>query len=141
MEFFLKHIHERNLLKRWQEVKDLLPELIKVEVGYDYLETILYYTLTHIEEKDKIELKKMLRDSIKEEVGGELMVSIAETWFRDGMEHGRQEGIKVGEAKGEAKGEEKKAIEIARKMLAKGLDPKLVASMTGIDEEFIALNY
>lgn len=68
------------------------------------------------------------------------MVSIAEVWWREGRQEGRQEGIQDGIKEGETKGEEKKAIEIARKMLANGLDPKLVASMTGLDEKFIALN-
>ncbi|MGX6960371.1 MAG: Rpn family recombination-promoting nuclease/putative transposase [Rickettsia endosymbiont of Pentastiridius leporinus] len=30
LQFFMKHIHERDLLKRWQEVADLLPEFAKV---------------------------------------------------------------------------------------------------------------
>lgn len=29
LQFFMKHIHERDLLKRWYEVADLLPELAK----------------------------------------------------------------------------------------------------------------
>src|SRR5689334_13283946 len=60
LEFFMKHIHERNLLKRWQEIADKLPELIKVRAGYDYIEILLYYTLTAIDKDDKIELEKML---------------------------------------------------------------------------------
>ncbi|AEK74780.1 MULTISPECIES: transposase [spotted fever group] len=41
---FFKHIHERDLLKRWQEVADLLPEFIKVNIGIDYIELILSST-------------------------------------------------------------------------------------------------
>lgn len=39
LQFFLKHIHEQDLLKRWQEVADLLPEIIKVNIGIDYYST------------------------------------------------------------------------------------------------------
>jgi hypothetical protein len=46
LEFFLKHRHdERQLLKRWQQIADILPELTKVSIGYDYIEMILHYTL------------------------------------------------------------------------------------------------
>ncbi|MCC8371128.1 MAG: hypothetical protein LN566_07455, partial [Rickettsia endosymbiont of Stiretrus anchorago] len=34
-------IHERDLLKRWYEVADLLPEFAKMNIGIDYLELIL----------------------------------------------------------------------------------------------------
>ncbi|ABV76330.1 transposase [Rickettsia rickettsii str. R] len=44
MQFFLKQIHKRDLLKRWQEVADLLPEFIKVNIGIDYIELILSST-------------------------------------------------------------------------------------------------
>ena len=37
LEFFLKHRHERQLLKRWQQIADILPELTKVSIGYDYI--------------------------------------------------------------------------------------------------------
>ncbi|MFV9858350.1 Rpn family recombination-promoting nuclease/putative transposase [Rickettsia sibirica] len=44
LQFFLKHIHKRDLLKRWKEVADLLPEFIKVNIGIDYIELILSST-------------------------------------------------------------------------------------------------
>ena len=69
----MKHIHERKLLKRWQEIACLLPELAKVTIGYDYIKTILYYTLTFIDKNDKMELEKMLITTLKKEkVGGRL---------------------------------------------------------------------
>ena len=40
LEFFMKHIHERQLLKRWQEIAYLLAELTKVTIGYDYIKMI-----------------------------------------------------------------------------------------------------
>lgn len=140
LEFFLKHIHERNLLKRWQEVKDLLPELIKVRIGRDYLETVLYYTLTHIEKKDKMELKELLRNSIKKD-GEELMTSLAEAWLQDGIKIGEAKGIAMGKAMGEARGraigEERKSLEIAKRMLANGLELEFVSSVTGLDKKLI----
>ncbi|NDB83373.1 MAG: hypothetical protein EB127_11690 [Alphaproteobacteria bacterium] len=40
LEFFLKHRHEASLLKRWKQIADILPELTKVSIGYDYIEMI-----------------------------------------------------------------------------------------------------
>lgn len=65
LEFFLKHIHEKQLLKRWQEVADILPEITKISIGYDYIQMILYYTLTSIDQSDKIELEKLLITTYK----------------------------------------------------------------------------
>ena len=60
LEFFLKHRHESQLLSRWQEIADVLPELIKVNIGYDYIEMVLHYTLTSIDKNDKIYLHNSL---------------------------------------------------------------------------------
>ena len=79
LEFFLKHIHERQLLKRWQQIADILPELTKVSIGYDYIEMILHYTLTSIDKNDKIELEKMLINTLNQGKGVELMTSLAQS--------------------------------------------------------------
>ena len=55
----------------------------------------------------------------------------------EGLAEGEEKGFAKGEAQGEAKGEAKKGNDIARKMLAKGLDPKLIAEMTGLTEKEI----
>ena len=48
----------------------------------------------------------------------------------EGEARGRAEGEKVGEAKGETA----KQIEIARRMLAKGLDSNIIREVTGISD-------
>ena len=48
------------------------------------------------------------------------------------------EGIAKGMAKGRAEGERKKAMEIAKVMLQKGMTPKAVGDITGLTEEEIA---
>jgi predicted transposase/invertase (TIGR01784 family) len=101
--FFLKHIHKRQLLKRWQEISHLLPKLSKITIGHDHIRNLLSYTLTFIEQNDKIELEKILKNSLTKEKGEELMPSIAQVWKEEGIEIGLQDGIKIGEARGEAK--------------------------------------
>ncbi|WP_341748625.1 Rpn family recombination-promoting nuclease/putative transposase [Candidatus Tisiphia endosymbiont of Sialis lutaria] len=103
--FFLKHIHERQLLKRWQEISYLLPKLNKITIGYDHIRNLLQYTLIFIEQNDKIELEKILKNSLTKEKGEELMPSIAQVWKEEGIQIGLQDGIKIGEAKGKARGE------------------------------------
>jgi hypothetical protein len=44
MAFFMKHIYERNLLKRWEEIADKLPEFARLEVGIDCIRILLSYS-------------------------------------------------------------------------------------------------
>ena len=48
------------------------------------------------------------------------------------------EGRAEGEAKGMAKGAREAALETARRMLAKGIDPGIVAECTGLSPEEVA---
>jgi len=137
LEFFLKHIHERELLKRWEQIADILPELAKVNIGYDYIEMMLHYTLTFIDQKDKIELKKILANSLNEEKGEEFMISLAQAWKNKGIEIGKNEGIKIGEIIGEARGEARGKIAIIKKMLAKGKDLEEIIEYTELSKEEI----
>ena len=136
LEFFMKHIHERQLLKRWQEIGDILPELTKVTIGYDYIKMILHYTLTFIDKNDKMELEKMLINTLNKEKGTELMTSLAQSWKEEGIEIGIQDGIKIGEARGEARGK----IELIKMMISKGQSVNNIAQITGLSiEEVIKL--
>ena len=60
LQFFMKHIHERDLLKRWQEIANLLPNFAEVNIGINYIELILCYTLTKISQNDIIGIEKYL---------------------------------------------------------------------------------
>lgn len=115
--FFLKHIHQRQLLKSWQEISDILPKLAKIDLGYDHIRNLLQYSLTFIDQNDKIELEKMLSNNLSKEAGGELMTSVAQVWKEEG------------------KAEEK--IAIAKKMLAKGANVDFVFAVTGLDKSVI----
>lgn len=61
----------------------------------------------------------------------EQLMTIAE-WLE---EKGRTEGLRKGLEQGLAQGREAEARAIARKMLANGLEPGLIASVTGITPE------
>ena len=118
---FFKHIHERDLLKRWQEVADLLPEFIKVNIGIDYIELILSYTLNKIKENDKIEIEKMLKSYLNPALGGNLMNSLAHSWKPEGIEEGRK----------------KEKITMAKEMKKEGLSLEAIMKITKLDKKDI----
>ena len=57
-----------------------------------------------------------------------------EEGLAEGMKKGLAEGMEKGLAEGMKKGMEKRSLEIARKMLAKGMDAEMVMEITGLSE-------
>ena len=57
----------------------------------------------------------------------------------EGMEKGRAEGKEEGKAEGIEEGMSQRSLEIARKMLAKGMDEASIMDMTGLTAEEIKL--
>jgi cobalamin-dependent methionine synthase I len=77
-----------------------------------------------------------------EEVKGMLQTTFAkerERWYQEGVEEGIEKGIEKGREEGIEKGVEegarRRAVEIARAMLARGIDPVLIAEVTGLSED------
>jgi len=66
---------------------------------------------------------------------------ITERDYRNILETAREDGFAEGEAKGlaegKAEGSAAKAAEIARAMLASGMDIPLISSLTGLPEEVV----
>ncbi|KIJ88772.1 Rpn family recombination-promoting nuclease/putative transposase [Rickettsia asembonensis] len=140
LQFFMKHIHERDLLKRWYEVAELLPELAKMNIGIDYLELILTYTLIKIEKSDKIELEKILKSRLNNQQGEKLMTSLAHHWeqqgvekgMQQGMQIGRSEGVQIGRNEGMQIGRNEEKYEVAKNMYNAGSDTDFIAKVTGL---------
>ena len=59
--------------------------------------------------------------------------------MEEGMEKGRAEGIEKGRAEGIEKGMSQRSLEIAKKMLAKGMDEASIMDMTGLTAKEIKL--
>ena len=70
-------------------------------------------------------------------------VSVERTLIDDSYQKGKEEGMEKGIAEGMKQGMEKgmsqRSLEIARKMLAKGMDEASVMDMTGLTAEEIKL--
>ena len=62
-----------------------------------------------------------------------------EEGLAEGMEKGLAEGMEKGLAEGMEKGMNQRSLEIARKMLANGMDAATVMEITGLSEEEMLL--
>ena len=66
-------------------------------------------------------------------------VNVERTLIDDSYQKGKEEGMKKGRAEGKEEGMSQRSLEIARKMLAKGMDEASVMDMTGLTAEEIKL--
>ena len=73
-------------------------------------------------------------DTAKREGKEEGLAEGREKGLAEGMEKGLAEGMKKGLAEGMEKGMNKRSLEIARKMLANGMDAATVMEITGLSE-------
>ena len=64
-------------------------------------------------------------------------VSVERTLLDDRYQKGMEEGMKQGMAKGEEVGKSQRSIEIAKNMLAKGMDEATIQEITGLTEDQI----
>ena len=73
-------------------------------------------------------------DTAKREGKEEGLAEGMEKGLAEGMEKGLAEGMEKGLAEGMEKGMNKQSLEIARKMLANGMDAATVMEITGLSE-------
>ena len=73
-------------------------------------------------------------DTAKREGKEEGLAEGMEKGLAEGMEKGLAEGMEQGLAEGMEKGMNKRSLEIARKMLANGMDAATVMEITGLSE-------
>jgi predicted transposase/invertase (TIGR01784 family) len=88
------------------------------------------------------ETSKMAYRDIKNSVDTAKREGIAEgkeIGMKEGMEKGMEKGRAEGIEEGRAEGMNLRSLEIARKMLAKGMDEASVMDMTGLTAEEIKL--
>ena len=82
------------------------------------------------QEQREYEASKMAYRDIKNSI---------DTAKREGKEEGLAEGMEKGLAEGMEKGMTQRSLEIARKMLANGMDTATVMEITGLSEEQLNL--
>ncbi|WP_103896961.1 Rpn family recombination-promoting nuclease/putative transposase [Rickettsia fournieri] len=143
MEYFLKHIHQRDMLKLWDEfLSRFKPSLIMdKESGYVYLRSFLWYTDSKVSEDKQSELEQIIVKHLSTEEKDDIMRTIAQKYIDQGVQHGIVQGIQQGIEKGKAEGvrigESKGKAEIAKNMLSSGFALETISKVTGLDESFI----
>ncbi|MCC8371239.1 MAG: transposase [Rickettsia endosymbiont of Pseudomimeciton antennatum] len=87
----LKHIHERDMIKLWEEFlqRFKLEILIDKENGYIYLRSFLWYTDTKLPEARQSELEELLAKYLSEEEKGNIMRTIAQKYIEEGEVRGK----------------------------------------------------
>ena len=73
--------------------------------------------------------RKVMWDTYSEIEGGRIL------GHEQGLEEGREQGLKEGREEGRKEGRKEGVLEVARKMLAMGLDKTTIAETTGINPE------
>lgn len=143
MEFFMKHIHERDMLKLWERFMTEYSHavLLDKENGYIYIRKLLWYTNTKVAEEDKGKLNQLIIESLSNKDGEDIMRTIADS-YRDqyygiGIQEGIKEGIQQGIEKGIEQGIQQGVEQTAIKMIKQNLDLKLISSVTGLSTDEI----
>ncbi|WP_425361619.1 Rpn family recombination-promoting nuclease/putative transposase [Candidatus Tisiphia endosymbiont of Ceraclea dissimilis] len=138
LEYMLKHIHQRDMIKLWEEFlqRFKLEILVDKEKGYIYIKSFLWYTDSKLPEAKQSELEQVLTKYLSEEEQGVIMRTIAQKYIDEGeargIHIGKAEGIHIGKTEGKAEGEKQKAISIAKNLLKAGLSVDFITQSTGL---------
>lgn len=132
LEYFMKHIFERNFLEVLENGKEML---VKAHIqdqneALAYLKLILCYNAKKVNEENLSSLRALINE-ITTERDEEIMASLAEVWEREGMEKGIQQGMQQGRKEAEEKARLEK-LQIAKKLLARGDSLADVTELTGL---------
>ncbi|KJW04301.1 putative transposase, partial [Orientia tsutsugamushi str. UT144] len=121
LEYMLKHIHQRDMLKLWEEflIKFKHVLILDKEKGYVYLRSFLWYTDTKLLESQQPELEQVLAKYLSEEEKGNIMRTIAEKYIDEGRAEGRAEA----------------AQELARNLLKAGFSVEFISENTGLSKK------
>ena len=120
-------------IKRMKQVEERYISLL-TDFGFDRLFEEAEIAKFTPQEMREYEFSKMAYRDIKNSVDTAKREGIAE-----GMEKGMKQGMEKGMKQGMEKGMNLRSLEIARKMLAKGMDEASVMDMTGLTAEEIKL--
>ena len=145
--FFMKHIHQQNMLELWQQFLNEFTQsiLIDREQGYIYIKKLLWYTSSKVATEKTDELNKLILSHLPDDEGEKIMRTIADAYIDEGLEKGLEKGMVLGLEKGKAEGiAEGKAEGVAigvkkivRRMLQEKTDVNFIASVTGLSNDEI----
>ena len=77
----------------------------------------------------------MIAEEDNRKIENSLRREAIESGRKEGLEQGIKEGIEQGLEQGIEQGSTKKALEIAKSMITKGMDIDLISELTGLSKE------
>lgn len=132
MEYFLKHIHDRDMLKVWEnfftQFKDKEVILIEKENEYLYLRLFICYTDAKVPMDSKQALNELIKNNLPKEDGEKVVYTIADSYVAEGF----HKGVKAAKEVWIQEGMRESTKQIAINMIKSNLDFKLISSVTGI---------
>jgi predicted transposase/invertase (TIGR01784 family) len=90
-----KHIFDPDITDKLPGILSLLKELSQKETGIEYIESLLRYLLSTVEEISAEGMKTILEHSLPN-INGDLVMTLAEKWKKEGFEQGIQQGVQQG---------------------------------------------
>ena len=127
MEMVTKHI-------RTQRFMEVIPQIIQAlqlvhDLGIDHslVDSLVVYMMQARDIKEIKELSRQVKDN----------APYYEDTIMTFAESVRKEGIQLGEQKGRQEGKQESQLEIAKKMLATGMDQSTIAEITNLSLEQI----
>ncbi|PLO78324.1 ISNCY family transposase, partial [Klebsiella quasipneumoniae] len=132
LELLQKHIRQRDMMELQEQLASLLA------LGYTsrrQLRTLLHYLLQAGNAADPVAFLRNLAQNVPRRLHKETLMNIAQ--FLE--QRGHQQGLEQGLQQGLEQGEQLAAQRIAKAMLENGLDLALVAKLTGLAPERLAL--
>lgn len=128
LELLQKHIRQRDMMELQEQLASLLA------LGYTsrrQLRTLLHYLLQAGNAADPVAFLRNLAQNVPRRLHKETLMNIAQFLEQRGHQQGLQQGLE--------QGEQLAAQRIAKAMLENGLDLALVAKLTGLAPERLAL--
>ncbi len=116
--YFIKNASNLNIIP-----KELVSEY-EIKEAFDIAEE-------HCWNKEELEIYTRMRMKIMDDINA------IDTATKIGLEKGMEIGVEKGKLEGKLEGEKQKAIEIAKKMLAKNSDIGIIVEFTGLSESEI----
>ncbi|TSJ81150.1 MAG: Rpn family recombination-promoting nuclease/putative transposase [Candidatus Cardinium sp.] len=138
LEYFMKYVHSRDILKLWEEFLENFKSCIVLdkEKGYIYIRSFLWYSDSKLPEDQQSVLENIITKHLPSEDKEDIMRTIAQKYRDEGIRIGEENGIRIGEENGIRIGEEKGKlegkVEIAKSMLNKGYPVEDIIALTGL---------
>jgi len=128
MQFAMKHYYDQEILRALEEmlsfVKDFPGIRDKLRL---FIEDYLCYNFNNIKEENLDNVKRLINDNLTEEMGEQIMGSLAEKWHND-VQQSKQQGMQQGMQQGAYS----RNVTIAKNMLQKGFEIQTISEITNL---------